>query len=294
MTDGALKILIRSRSILRNERERKQRQPLTDNDLFHETIRSKLSGLAETNQFANFSKCGRERIFRTCRSCGDVHEFAYRCSLKWCPRCQWFITERRREKLAVWVKHITQPKHLVLTQKNFPILTPSKLREHSRNLKKMRRSLCFEKVRGGSVSIEITNEGNGWHLHSHWLLDVRWLDMAAVSLTWSGLVGQEFAIVKIKDARDHDYLQEVTKYVAEGSELAKWPAEHLLEFVTAIRSRRFFFAFGSLFKMGHEIRAEILQAKAPSPVCDCGASDWMFETEEQTVLAEIRKLNRRR
>jgi len=92
-------------------------------------------------------------------------------------------------------------------------------------------------------------------LHSHWLLDVRWLDMKGVSLTWSGLVGQEFAIVKIKDARDRDYLQEVTKYVAEGSELAKWPAEHLLEFVTAIRSRRFFFAFGSLFKMGHEIRS---------------------------------------
>ena len=46
--------------------------------------------------------------------------------------------------------------------------------------------------------------------------------------------------------------------------------------------------------MGHEIRAEILQAKAPSPVCDCGASDWMFETEEQTVLNEIRRLNRRR
>jgi hypothetical protein len=118
--------------------------------------------------------------------------------------------------------------------------------------------------------------------------------MKAVSMSWTGLVGQEFAIVKIKDARDQDYLQEVTKYVAEGSELAKWPAEHLLEFVTAIRGRRFFFAFGSLFKMGREIRAEILQSKAPSAVCDCGASDWMFETEEQTVLNEIRKLNQGR
>lgn len=294
MHAAALKTLIRSRAILRNAREREQQQLLTDNDLFHETIRLKLSGLAETTQFANFSKCGRERIFRTCRSCGDVHEFAYRCSLKWCPRCQWIITERRREKLAVWVKRITQPKHLVLTQKNFPVLTPRKLREHGKNLLRMRRSLCFDKVRGGSVSIEITNEGNGWHLHSHWLLDVRWLDMKAVSLTWAGLTGQEFAIVKIKDARDRDYLQEVTKYVAEGSELAKWPAEHLNEFVTAIRGRRFFFAFGSLFKMGREIRAEILANKPPSPICDCGSSDWMFETEEQTVLNEIHRLNRRR
>ena len=293
MQTEALRTLIRGRAILKNQREREQLALLSENDLHHETIRQKLSGLNETAQFWNFSKCGKERLFRTCRNCGEVHEFTYRCSLKWCPRCQWFITERRREKLAVWVKRVTQPKHLVLTQKNFPILTGKKIREHTKALAKMRRAKCFKTVRGGSVSIEITNEGNGWHLHSHWLIDVRWLDMTAVSQTWARLVGQEFSIVKIKDARGREYLQEVTKYVAEGSAIAKWPAEHIAEFTTAIRGKRFFFALGNLFHQGKSIRAEIIQQKPPPPVCDCGESDFIFETEEQTLLAEIRRMNRR-
>ena len=293
MSDAALKSLIRARAQARNERERNQLDLLKENDLFHETIKNKLRGLNEGNQFWNFCKCGQEQIFRTCRCCGAVEQFDYRCSLKWCPRCQWIITARRREKLAQWVKHITQPKHLVLTQKNFPVLTGARIKAHTQALAKIRRAKCFRRVKGGSVSIEITNEGNGWHLHSHWLIDCRWLDMEQVSRTWARLVGQEFAIVKIKDARAASYLQEVTKYVVEGSELAKWPAEHINEFVSAIRGKRFFFAFGSLFHLGKVIRAEIAAAAPHSPDCACGAHDFVFETEEQATINEIRQAARR-
>jgi hypothetical protein len=181
----------------------------------------------------------------------------------------------------------------VLTQKNFPILTQKKLREHQKNLSRIRRLKCWSAVKGGCVSIEITNEERGWHLHSHWLLDVRWLDMPSISQEWGRLCGQEFAIVKIMDCRKKEYLQEVTKYVVEGSELAKWPAEHVHEFVSGIRGRRFFFAFGSLFHDGRRIRAEIKAEKPPRAPCDCGCGDFMFETEEQTVLNEMRKINRR-
>ena len=134
----------------------------------------------------------------------------------------------------------------------------------------------------------------GWHLHSHWLLDVRWLDMPEISREWGRLCGQEFAIVKIMDCRDSEYLQEVTKYVCEGSEMAKWPAEQIHEFVAAIRGRRFFFPFGSLFKIGREIRAEIKEARPAAQPCACGCKDFIFETEEQAAINEIRQLNRRK
>ena len=294
MQENALRTLIRSRAILKNQRERQQCQLLKDFELHHATIQSKLTGLAETTQFENFCRCGREMIFRSCNDCGAFEEFPYRCSIKWCPRCQWIITERRRQILEKWTSRILQPKHLVLTQKNFQTLTRGKLREHQKNLAKIRRCKCWKLVKGGSVSIEITNEERGWHLHSHWLLDVRWLDMPEISQVWGKLCGQEFAIVKIMDCRKRDYLQEVSKYVAEGSEIAKWPREEILEFVTAIRGRRFFFAFGSLFHEGKAIRAEILQEKKPAAVCQCGACNWKFETETQALLAEVKKLQRQR
>jgi hypothetical protein len=169
------------------------------------------------------------------------------------------------------------------------ILTGRKIREHTVNLAKMRRAKSFKSVRGGCVSVEITNEGNGWHVHSHWLLDADWLDMPAVSQSWAKLVGQQFAICKVKDVRGADYLQEVTKYVVEGSELAKWPAEHINEFVRAVKGRRFFFPFGTLFKLQPEIRKAI-NAEAPAKLpCQCGCEDFIFRDEIAEIIAELKR-----
>jgi hypothetical protein len=193
----------------------------------------------------------------------------------------------------LWAGKLKQPKHLVLTQKNFTVLTKREIRNHTRNLAKFRRSKCFSEVRGGSVSVEITNEERGWHLHSHWLLNARWLDMEAVSRTWGGLVGQSFAVVKIKDVRGQDYVKEISKYVVEGSELAKWPAEHVLEFVTAIKGRRFFFTFGELRGFASQVREELEFLKPEKKSCECGRSDFTFETETQSIINEASKLGKR-
>lgn len=150
----------------------------------------------------------------------------------------------------------------------------------------------MKKIRGGCISVEITNEGNGWHLHSHWLLDVDWLEMAEVSQAWGKLVGQEFSICKVKHVQDTEYLQEVSKYVVEGSELAKWPCEQINEFVRACRGVRFFFSFGSMFKLAPLIRAELEAQKPEPPTCDCGESDFMYESEVDTVLATVREIER--
>lgn len=278
----------------RRENERRQGQLIRGDLLHKETIRAKLDGLCETRQFFNFERCGEERIFRSCECCGAVEEFTYRCNLKWCPICQYRRVLKRQQILTAWANRIKQPKHLVLTQKNFPVLTARRIREHTKNLAKFRRARACAQVRGGSVSVEITNEDRGWHLHSHWLLDVNWLDMSEVSQAWAALVGQQFAVCKVMDVREKNYVREVTKYVCEGSELAKWKAEHINEFVTAIKGRRFFFTFGSLRKLSADVKAELEFLKPEKQKCECGSEGFKFQTEVDIILEEARKLGSRK
>lgn len=145
----------------------------------------------------------------------------------------------------------------------------------------------MREVRGGCISIEITNEGKGWHLHSHWLVDVDWLPMADISVVWGKLVGQEFAIVKIKDVRGKDYLKEICKYVVEGSELAKWEPEHINQFVRSVYRNRFFYSFGSLYKIAPQLRAELEMQKPEAVPCDCGCAEFWFESLDKAVVREI-------
>jgi hypothetical protein len=278
----------------RQKQRRLQTQLWDENEDFHDTIASKLNGLWNENQYHNFCACGRDHFYRTCKCCGRTEEYPYKCNIKWCPRCSWKITEKRKNLIRLWAEKISQPKHLVLTQKNFPILTRRKIREHTRNLAKMRRQKSMKHVRGGCVSVEITNEGNGWHLHSHWLVDVDWLPMADVSIAWGKIVKQEFAIVKIKDVRKQDYLKEICKYVVEGSELAKWHPEEIQQFVRSVKGLRFFFSFGALYKLAPLIRAELAQTKREQKACECGGTDFKWESETSAILNEIRQQEKRK
>lgn len=287
--DSLTKTVVLARIHARADREKKQRVLWREDADFKETIRAKLAGLWEDNQFWNFSRCGSEDFFRTCRSCRAVEKMKARCNLKWCPLCSWRLTEKRKRILQLWSARISQPKHLVLTQKNFQVLTCGRLRENTRALAAMRRTRAMSAVKGGCVSVEITNEGNGWHLHSHWLIDCRWLDMEKVSRAWAKQVGQQFAICKIMDVRERDYLREVTKYVVEGSELAKWPADQIHEFVRAVKGRRFFFPFGSLFHQSKEIRKELRAEQAEPAACECGCTDFIYEDEVAALVNQLRR-----
>lgn len=290
-TQGKSAAIIRA-SVAKTARDRQQGRLIKDEDIHHQCVLDKLWGRWKSIQLLNFERCGRERVYRTCKSCGDVEPMTYRCDIKWCPRCQWRIAKRRTEIIAQWASRIRQPKHLVLTQKNFPVLTPTKLARHTKALSALRRRKVWEGVSGGCVTVEVTNEGRGWHLHSHWLLDCRFLDIQQISREWGSLVGQEFGVVAIRDLRDRDYLKEVSKYVVKGSSLAAWPAEQVVEFVSAIKGRRFFFAFGTLADQGPEIRRTVKALKPESKGCDCGCRDFMFEDEHRAVVHQLRKEKR--
>jgi len=284
MPSAAIWELIRKRNIARAQRERSQVKLIPDRDVWQQTIVSKLWPLNNSVQVANMALCGNQEIFRTCKNCGTVKSFFYRCSVKWCPRCQIWLAAKRQKVIGFWAAKISQPKHLVTTQSNFPILTRRTIREHQRRLAKFRRTKCFEKVAGGCVSTEITNEGNGWHLHAHWLLDVRWLNMTEVKKAWAHQVHQNYAIVKVKDVRQKSYTAELAKYLAKGSEIASWPPEQINEFVRAIRGCRFFGSFGSLREAAPAIRREIFATKPPSPICECGCGQFRFGTDQSELM----------
>lgn len=267
---------------------------LNSADGWHETIKTKLFPLYNSPQMRNFERCGHEKVFRTCKDCGDWKAFGYHCMIKWCPRCNWRITRTRQKLITRWAQRIEQPKHVVTTQRNTRTLTSRMIREHAVALSKLRRTNVFAQVDGGCVSVEVTNESKGWHLHAHWLLDARWVDAQELSRTWGRLVGQDYAVVKVCDLRDRkEFAREVAKYVIKGSEMARWPAEEINEFVRAVRGKRFFFAFGSLFKQGAQVRAELHAEKIPA-VCACGCGRFVVRSEVDQALHDIRTQQRSR
>lgn len=219
--------------------------------------------------FVNLSKCGTVFAWKTCKDCQSEDALSYRCSQKWCPRCNWRITAARAEKLRTWTKYVQHPMHLVLTQKNFQTVTPQRLKENVQNIARVRRLTCMREVQGGCVSIEMTNRiTEGWHLHSHWLVDSAFVSMKELAQGWGRLVGQRFAIVHYNNSKDKSFVQEVCKYVCKPSEMVQWTADEIMQFIESSRGRRFFFCFGNLFKAGAAIRAEI-EAKTSSPECTC-------------------------
>lgn len=141
--------------------------------------------------------------------------------------------------------------------------------------------------------MEITNEGKGWHIHLHILVDAFFVPAGELAVVWGKLVGQDFAIVKVKDCRGDSYLGEVTKYVVKGSELASWPPEEIAQFIHAIRGIRFFSTFGSLFKIRKEIREEMDSDRPEPRVCSCGCSDFVYESDLASVINEVRRKSRR-
>ena len=310
--------IITARKIAKAKRDREQRQLIVSDQIWHDQILTKLQTddridpitgewFAPSAQLQNFARCGHEHIYKTCTGCDETTAHFYHCMIKWCPLCNWRIVNRRRDLLKQWLPTIEQPKHLVTTQRNTAALTRRMIKDHTVNLSKLRRSRVFDQVKGGCVSVEITNESRGWHLHAHWLVDARWVDKEQLAVTWGKLVGQDFAIVKVIDARPSGgrgdyrgdggtipalttthYQRELMKYVVKGSDLAKWSREDIYQFVRAVRSQRFFFAFGDLFKRARQLRALAEHNKPDRAPCDCGCSQYVI-TSDQSIKRKGRR-----
>lgn len=93
--------------------------------------------------------------------------------------------------------------------------------------------------------------------------------------------------MKVMDCREKSYLTEVTKYVCSGAEMAGWAAEKIHEFVRAVKGKRFFFPFGSLFKEQSAIRRALVAEEKEPMMCECGCGKFHFKNAVDSEVAAI-------
>lgn len=254
--------------------------------VFRESILAKLRSISKVHLAGKMAECHTVVSVKKCNGCRKTTKFFNRCELFFCPICAPRLSRERRQSIEWWAKQISQPKHLVLTVRNTSDLTTEYVRFLKTQLAKLRRAKVFRSVKGGFYSMEVTNEGRGWHVHFHLLIDTPWLCMPDVSETWGKLVGQDFAICKIKDCRGKEYLQEVTKYAVKGSELARWSPRDIATFIDTFDGVRFFGVFGTLYGKRTEWRDWIKQLQEIKPLCACGCNSWRILSPEELLWEE--------
>ncbi len=277
-----------SRKIQASQREKEQSKLFDAEKLFKASVHAKLieAGAREFcaenghKWFENFSRCEEEEYVQLCEACMKTRLLKYRCSLKWCPCCNWRVSFKRRELMERMTCGIYDVKHVVLTQRNFTTGLLPKIRESRANLAKIRRQKFLGKVRGGCASLEFTNEKKGWHLHWHMIVQAEFVPAGKLAKAWGKLVGQEYAIVNVKPVDEISYLQEICKYVVKGSELASWTPKQILEFVIALKGTRCFGSFGKFREMQKYANALIACEKVDAEPCECGSTAYYFAKNE--------------
>lgn len=258
-----------------------------DGELWNPTLIHKASIVAKLKDagFDDLAKpletCHTNRAWAECSGCGKVRMFWNRCENFYCPTCSPTLARERAQSIEWWTKEILQPKHIVLTARNTTTIDFQYVKWLKCCLTKLRRSRLCSNWRGGLWSMEVTNEGKGWHVHFHLLVDVPWVDIAEVAKKWGNLVGQDYAIVHVKDARRTEYLKEVCKYAVKGSQLASWSGADIALFVNAFQGQRTFGVFGSLYGKRTQWAEWIKKTCGEKRKCECGCERFEVYTDDQ-------------
>jgi hypothetical protein len=151
---------------------------------------------------------------------------------------------------------------------------------------KLRRSKFARNWKGGFYRIEITNDGNGWHIHLHALVNARWIDQDGLKENWRRITNGLGYIVRVKDTRQESYLHEVTKYVVKGSQLAAWQPEQINTFIASLQGKRTFGVFGELYGARTEFAEWIAGLKQAKPRCQCGSINVHYQTEHDWLISQ--------
>jgi hypothetical protein len=92
------------------------------------------------------------------------------------------------------------PKFLTLTVPNVWNLTKEAVLKVGRAFRRMMRWVYYRAhVRGGLCAIEITNIGNGWHIHLHVIIDADFLPQRKLSADWNKVAGGRMVDIRPRD-----------------------------------------------------------------------------------------------
>lgn len=253
------------------------------------TVAAKLRESARISDALTLENCHTHYTVAVCSGCNSVQKFPNRCDLFFCPECQPRISSDRKKAVEWWTREVAQPKHVVLTVKNVPNLTKQHVQEFRSWFTKLRRTKFARNWVGGFYSLEVTNEGEGWHLHLHALINAHWIDAFQLSEHWARVTNGFGRIVKVKDARGQNYLAEVTKYCVKGVQLAAWKPSDIVCFIDAFRGVRTFGVFGSLYGARTKFKEWWKQVRGSKPKCSCGCCDARYFSEAEWFEVEHRQ-----
>ena len=247
--------------------------------LYKNSIAAKLRSIGRGEEATKLEQCHTRYTVAVCQACHTVEKFPNRCDNFFCPECQPRLSNDRRKAVEWWVREVHQPKHVVLTVVNIQDLTKFHITELRRWFTNLRRSKFCRNWNGGFYALEVTNEGRGWHLHIHALVDAKWIDAMQLSEQWQRSTNGLGRIVKVRDARGCDYLNEVTKYVVKGVQLASFNAHDIATFIDSFTGVRTFGVFGSLYGKRTAFAEWFKAVRDSKPLCKCGSCDIRYFDE---------------
>lgn len=252
-----------------------------DGEALKETIIKTLLKEGETGYAAVLENCHTQRTYQKCHDCRKVRMFYNRCENFYCPCCARRLASDRRKSVEWWATHITQGKHVVVTVRNTETITKETVQRIKRAWSNLRRKKFASNWKGGFYALEVTNEGRGWHIHIHALVNASWIDSRVLSKEWAKCIGQDIAIVKVKDARAADYLRELCKYIADGNQLASWSGPDLVAYIRALDGVRTFGCFGALYKLRTQHRTFLDSVQSETGACPCGCRKFKYYSEAE-------------
>lgn len=259
---------------------------------WRDTMVAKLNSIGREDLAQPLAHCRTEQYIAMCTRCEATRIFWNRCERFCCPLCQPRLARERRDQIEWWALTIKQPKHVVLTAPNTTTLTVPYLQWLKRAWTALRRSSLAANWQGGFWTIEVTNKGNGWHVHIHAIIDARWIPADQLARAWAQRLGTPIAIVDVSDARDARYLAEAVKYVCKMSDLVTLPAEDLATVIDTFSRQRTFGVFGSLYGQRTAWRDYLATQDAATPTCECGCTRWRVFTPDEfeawSILTEPR------
>lgn len=250
------------------------------------SVAAKLRLAGRSDLAADLEECHSRYTIALCNDCGRTGRFPNRCDRFYCPECQPRLAKDRKEAVGWWAKLAEQPKHVTLTIRNITDLSQGHVKEIKTYFKRLRARKFARNWTGGFYSIECTNEGRGWHLHIHALINARWIDGGELAKQWSNVTNGLGYIVKVKDARPADYLKEVAKYVAKGNQLAEWTPDQIRAFIEAFDGVRTFGVFGDLYAARTKFSEFVRSLRDAKPLCDCGSCSISYFTEAEWMIKQ--------
>jgi hypothetical protein len=176
---------------------------------------------------------------------------------------------------------------VVLTVKNWSVINKEKVKWLKQCFSKLRRRKVAASWKGGFYSLETTNNGKGWHVHLHVLVDSKWFDARKLSESWADITGQQTASTIVKDARGDSYLQELLKYAVKGTDLLRWSPADVASWIDAFDGVRTFGIFGSLYGRQQEWKEAMEALHEESCLCaKCGGAEFSWESQNMEWYKE--------